>query len=217
MKFSISLTALSLFFGTASFAGDNNNVFVMQDSTGNLLSGNSLFIDQTDASNASVSGTENGGLSLQQPARQVGDNNTARLIQGGAAIDNAIGLTQTTGGESGGNSAEITVLNGGTAVLEQLGVGNSAILNADLGGSATLLQDGDGNMGTVRASSRASGTLQQIGNNNEYTLEVSGAGVGVSFTLLSNNATTASAGAPAQVISNTGGSIIIQQRTIGNN
>ena len=217
MKFSIFSAALSLCCATASYAGDNNSVFVMQDSTVNPLSGNSLFIDQSDASNASIGGTENGGLSLQQPARQIGGANTARLIQSGDAVASAIGLTQTTQGQTGGNDAEITVLNGGTAILEQLGVGNSAILNADLGGSATLLQDGDGNFGSVRASRGASGRLEQIGDNNDDSLEVSGQNVGVSYTLRSNNATTAATGAPVQVISNTGGSITIQQRTIGSN
>ena len=96
-------------------------------------------------------------------------------------------------------------------------MGNSAILNADLGGSATLLQDGDGNFGSVRASRGASGRLEQIGDNNDNSLEVSGQNVGVSYTLRSNNATTAATGAPVQVISNTGGSITIQQRTIGSN
>ena len=55
MKFSIFSAALSLCCATASYAGDNNSVFVMQDSTVNPLSGNSLFIDQSDASNASIS------------------------------------------------------------------------------------------------------------------------------------------------------------------
>lgn len=204
----LSAFLIGSFAGGTVFAGDGNSVDLLQISTGQT--GNTLSIDQSDASNSVLAGDR---LSLT-PARQVGDANTAALTigdgdggrigfgQSGVANDaivsilgdNALGLVQQTGL---GNAANLSVTSlDGTSpaegVINQLGNRNTAAL-------------------TVRGIN-TSGTLVQIGSGNSNALNVDGSDASVVFTQIGRNLTNPG-GEGVSVFTN--GSVSITQTNFG--
>jgi hypothetical protein len=191
--------------GTA-LAGSGNTIYVLQERTGGN-GGNTLSVDQIDATNSLVGGLD-GGTS---PAKQLGGDNTATLsIEGnGGTIQLLQNNTQTEPGN--GNVATVGLTGNGTALVSQIGNLNSATLNVsgDLA-NGTIIQNGIGNdAGLTVQGSGTKGSITQNGNNTNTSLEVSGAGTSVNYTLNGNNVTTVP-GNGVQVYTN-GASVTITQ------
>lgn len=208
-----SAAGLVLLFGAAlpAHAGDNNRAFLQQVATGPL--GNTLTLDQSDASGALLAGDR---LSLT-PALQVGQDNVAdiRFEQDGSGMNENSIVLLTQGQIAGpgmGNSADVVVSGlAAFAAIRQLGSDNSANMtvaseNAILPASGTILQIGNSNSANLDVSGTdVSGTINQFGSNNSNGLSVGGVSTNVTFNQFGNNGTAA-----PQVFSNAGNVVINQ-------
>lgn len=200
-----SLTCLAfVVLGANGASAQNNKVLVEQIAPVGAVKGNTLIVDQSEASNSLVAGASNGqnfGL-LVAP----GSVSSANII---TIVDTAESATQF----GSGNSANITLRDNGTvAGLEQIGNGNFATIDVS-GNNAfgAIIQNGDDNSGSLTvAQSGGKGELIQIGNNNNTDLTVSGnPNSAVSFTVQGNGVTTT---VPASVATSSGGTVTIVQR-----
>ena len=183
-------------------AGDNNILFIEQDSASGLV-GNTLFVDQSQANNSRVAG-DAAGLT---PARQQGDGNRGDItLEGNGAT--VIFNQENTGIGLPGEINSATIFGGDLAsiVLDQQGIGNSGTLDIGAGGnSGRLEQIGRDNDGTVTVSgTRNSGVLVQDGDGNTYSLDVDGVDTAVQWTQIGDNVSGVAGAAAAQVFSNAG-------------
>lgn len=177
---------------TSANAGDNNTLYLIQDSLGSL-EGNSLLLDQSLARNSQVAGNIDG----LTPATQLGGGNLADVIveQGGAIItlnqDSSLAQILT------GNTATIFGGELATIALKQLGGGNLGEIKVSGSmSSGSLFQNGDDNLGSVLVSgNNASGTLNQTGDRNSYSLSVSGDSANVTYNQIGNDLGSSGAGA----------------------
>lgn len=197
-----ALLALSL-SGAAAHAGENNVLFIEQDAVGTGI-GNTLFVDQSSASDSLVAGDLDGNAA----ALQRGGNTASVTLDG---IGAAVALNQVNPTGAAFNTATIE---GGTLasiLIDQQGVGNNGTLNVGAGdNTGQLFQIGNGNTGVVSVDGQdSSGTLRQVGNDNTSDLVVSGTGVSVDYTQNGNGLTSS---VPAQVFSNAGTVTITQTR-----
>ena len=192
----------------AAFAGDGNQIYILQKNPFGAALGNNLMIDQTDATHSLVSGEfAPGGLSGQAiaPALQDGTGNTGSVSisgHGGQVV------FLQSGDANAANVSLSSML--GMAFLQQAGIGNTANLPVDpLGLSGAIQQIGNGNSGDLTVSGAGtSGSLVQKGDNNQFGFTVSGNGTSASYTAIGSNMTTL--GATPMGISN-GGSVPIPQ------
>lgn len=212
------LVLASILLSGAAYAGSGNSVLVEQIATSDGGK-NTLFIDQSSASNSTVGGVPEGRM-VELDLTGLGETELNTLSTSiGQASSVALSdnfLTISAGGSQAtqmgaGNTASITLIgNGGQAALEQFGNNNSATIlveNADIG---VIVQDGSRNRGTLTVSDLgASGELIQIGDDNETVLSVTGTqNARVSFTVQGNGVSTS---IPASVVSNVNGQITIVQ------
>lgn len=192
---------------------DENRLFILQDNASANPLGNTLFVDQSLATNSTISGlavtpgTEISDLAgIAQPATQRGGENFAdiRITNSGGQV----ALNQTNLGLSGSNTGEISLSAlQAVGILAQTGFGNAATLSV-LGDRsiASIEQVGNQNIGTVDVTgSDAAGRLVQIGNGNQSGLTVSGIGAFVTLTQNGNNIVSS-----PTVITNAGPIIINQ-------
>ena len=209
--------ASSLMFYAAAItmaqSGDNNQLFLLQESPSGSLTGNTLTVDQSEATGSLVSGLLDSG----HPAIQRGSGNELEIEISGAG--GSVRLLQDNSGSAGGNSADIFVQQSAAASLSQIGDGNSASLNVNgLLAEGAVVQDGlnnDANLTVV--GNGASGEITQDGDENNAGLSVTGAGTSVSFTQAGNSMSYTSSydvnSSPGvQVISN-GATVTITQTT----
>lgn len=185
-------------------AGDNNILFIEQDAASGGL-GNSLFVDQSLASESVVAGDAAGSA----PARQSGGNNAGEIaLEGAGAM--VIFSQVNTDPFAGANTATIEGGSLASVVLRQEGFGNDGALDIGAGGNAgSLTQIGNDNTGAVRVSGTDStGDLTQIGNANTYTLDVTGNGASVQWNQVGN---ALGSNTPAQVTTNAGTVTVTQQ------
>jgi hypothetical protein len=219
MTRNITMSAILLvaLCGTA-YAGNNNQITIKQDGFAN-----SLTVDQSEASNSIVGGTELNGdnrLSLGSSAKQLGNGNTADLtIKKDGGLDGGqIGLFQSNSSQSGSpNDAIVSVLGNGLGLVSQDGEGN--IANIHVGGENTtgnVSQTGNFNrVGTLTQpglsvkGKNASGSIIQNGNGNDTALTVFGDGTSVTYTAAGDGLATTIPGG-VQVISN-GATVTITQ------
>jgi len=204
MAAAIGLTVLS----TSAISGDANTVFIVQDSKEGP--GNSLTIDQTEATNSLVAGDIDGF----EPARQTGSGNEADITldgEGGFVLlnQNSVGALV-----SNGNSATLFGGELATVILEQTGFGNVGSINVTGRDSTGILrQTGDLNDGSVVVTgTNSTGELIQNGDRNNYTLTVDGNNTSVIFTQDGNGVAPANGVGPS-VFSN-GGTVIINQTAL---
>lgn len=212
------LVLSSVLLSGAAYAGSGNSVLVEQIAT-SAGGNNTLFIDQSGASNSTLGGLpEDRELELGLTGL---DQNTLNTLSAGIGQASSLALSDNlltiSGGGSqatqlgAGNTASITLIGDGVqAALEQFGNDNSATIlvdNADLG---VIVQDGSRNRGSLTVSDLgASGELIQIGDDNVTDLSVTGTqNANVSYTIQGNGVSTS---IPASVVSNVNGQITIVQ------
>ena len=219
MTRNITMSAILLvaLCGTA-YAGDNNQITIKQDGFDN-----SLTVDQSQANNSIVGGTELNGdnrLSLGSSAKQLGNGNTADLTitKDGSLDGGQIGLFQSNSSQSGlPNDAIVSVLGNGLGLVSQDGEGNIANIHVE-GENTTGNVSQTGNFNKVGTLStpglsvtgkNASGSITQNGDGNDIGLAVIGNGTTASYTINGNGMTTPAPGG-VQVISN-GATVTITQ------
>ena len=202
----VGICASLAFAGPAS-AGDGNIVYIEQQSYVSGV-GNTLFVDQSDATESTVAG-DTAGLT---PATQIGGDNRADITLTGFGGTVLLSQTNDMPGLGQPNTATITGGAYARAFLSQDGFGNSGTLDVGSGGNtAALFQDGERNTGTVTVFGTGNtGTLRQQGNDNTSALEVSGSGTNVQWNQIGNGLSSASAVVPAQVYTNAGTITITQ-------
>lgn len=202
--FRTSLCASGLCLGASmAFAGDGNQIYILQQSPLGLYGGNTLNVDQSGATDSTVAGDFGAGASAA-PAMQDGIGNSGQIDISGAG-------GQVAFLQSGiGNDASVSLSSAlGMAYLQQDGNANTASLTVDpLGLSGAIMQIGNSNKAALSVGAGAKGTLVQKGDNNQFGFSVSGAGTTASYTAIGNNLTPAGTG--PVVISN-GGSVTITQ------
>jgi len=196
--------AAAVVFGSPAFAGNDNTLFIIQESSSGGI-GNTLFVDQQNASNSVVAGDAQGTT----PAQQTGFGNAATVTVTGDG--GSVALLQNNPVVSGSaadvNSATLSVGALASVLLRQDGFGNDGSVDvAGVGAFGSLTQIGNGNFGEVSVTGNgASGALSQEGNNNTFGLQVTGANV--TYTQVGNNLSTATL---PTVVSN-GGTVSITQ------
>lgn len=213
----MSAILLAALCGTA-YAGDSNQITITQDGLAN-----SLTVDQSQANNSIVGGTELNGdnrLSLGSSAKQLGNGNTADLTitKDGSLDGGQIGLFQSNSSQSGSpNNAIVSVLGSGLGLVSQDGEGNIANIHVE-GENTTGNVSQTGNFNQVGTLStpglsvtgkNASGKIIQKGNGNDTALTVFGDGTSVTYTAAGDGLATTIPGG-VQVISN-GATVTITQ------
>ncbi len=196
--------ALLSILGSVSFAGDGNQIYILQNSPLGIAGNNELQVDQTQASNATVAGAFDAAAG-STPALQDGTNNYGQILMTGNG--GQVAFLQS----GDGNNASVSMAAAlGLAYMKQDGNDNTATLTlAPLASSGDIRQIGNGNRADLNVTGEgASGSLTQIGDNNQFGLTVSGAGANASYTAIGNN--LAPVGTGPVVISN-GGSVTITQ------
>ena len=220
----VCLSLGSLGFATLVVAGENNRVFVTQDS-GTAGVGNTLSINQSQARNSLVLGQAEPSdptnqldidtLALDAPAVQSGGNNSATVELSGSG--GLVFFNQDSTGllNALGNDALVSLTGNGAIVLEQIGQNNSASITVDGEDSTGILrQFGNNNEGSVNVRApNASGELVQDGNDLNLTLEVLGAGSDVQFTVQGSNVGNPTGARNASVFT-TAGSVTITQTVL---
>lgn len=204
-KLQLLVTAGALCLGTVASAGDDNTIYIKQDSLF-ALEGNTLTLDQSSVSNTLVAGAVDGSV----PALQEGGGNTANIDVTG---DNAvIALLQSNPIGGSGNSVDLSAGTLATVLVNQVGIGNTgSVTVSGLGNTGMLDQKGDGNNGSVDVSGLGTtGKLVQVGDGNDFGLTVGGRGTNVTYQQIGNNLSPVGAG--PSVVSN-GGTVIITQIT----
>lgn len=192
-----------------AIAGERNFLYIEQVSGAGGL-GNTLFVDQSAATDSMVAG-DTAGIT---PARQQGDGNEARITLTGGDGKVLLSQQNTSAGflSSQMNQAAIHGGDLATILLHQEGFGNIGTIDVGPGGNTgALFQKGDRNDGAVIVTgSGNTGTLRQLGNDNTYELEVSGpAGTSVQWNQIGDGVSAAPF-TPAQVYSNAGTITITQ-------
>lgn len=200
----VSVSIATSLYTTPVAAGDNNTLYVTQESGIGGLS-NTLTVDQSGATGSVVTGT--GGA-----ATQIGGGNVGTITLTGADASVMFNQNNDNPGD-GTNTAEITGGNLAEIVLNQDGYGNVGTLEIEgFNNSGSLTQNGNENLGTVKILGDASGTtaeLIQNGDGNQYSLEAVGNSTSIQWTQHGNgNATSV----PASVTTNAGTVIVTQTR-----
>ncbi|MFY0734917.1 MULTISPECIES: hypothetical protein [Aurantimonas] len=169
-----AIAALAMWSAVVPASAEDNTLTILQTGTGN-----SLFVDQSQASGSTVGGLSLGRfgslLSLDESSSQLGGNNRATITvtdDGADAVANGgevylyqnntgqtVGATQPGGARvgnlDGANVATINALNGSNALVGQYGVGNNATVNV----TGPL-------SGTLTGGEAINGTVIQVGNGN---------------------------------------------------
>lgn len=223
----VATATAALLSAGPSLAGDNNAVYIKQESPTGSLAGNSLTIDQSAAQNSLVIGPsvpsmlrflnidlESGLQGAPRAASQRGEGNEATITMMGDG--GVLQLLQDTSpfqalqqAESGtSNSATVTMTGAALGAVVQLGTDNTANLQlteangliAQLGTQldATLTVNGPG----------SSGQIMQIGARNNASVEILGSGTNVTYTQIGSDLTSTQG---VEVFTTNSGNISITQ------
>lgn len=223
---SLSFGIFAAFVATSAVAGDGNQIYLEQRNASGALSGNTISIDQSAASNSAVVGSPWTTDAIKQAAEgpleahasdpsTSGGNTFSPALQSGSGNTAAISMTGSGGQvlfhQSGtqGNVAAISVIGSATADFFQDGSGNDGSIDVEGTGAFALLhQIGDGNRGEVTARGpNANAELTQIGNDGDFSLTVP-SDTSVVYQVEGNGVTQLRSG--ASVISNAN-SVIVRQ------
>ena len=223
-RYTPALLGAAVMLASAGMASaDGNSAYILQDSA-DPADGNSLTIDQTEATNSIVAG-------VRAPSDQ-NDENVINLdgiqdddfLEGAPTSFNVFTLDEPfspfnadlpAAQFGSGNTASLTAEGDGAYIgLYQDGNGNEGTILADGDRAlASLYQLGNDNRGALTVSGNdAEGFLGQIGNNNDTSVSVDTNGASVSYRVEGNGTTFA---LPASVVSTSGtGQITITQRPL---
>lgn len=202
----VATAALPLVCAGPSMAGDNNAVYIKQESPAASMAGNALTIDQSAASNSLVIGPnvpsmlrflnidlQSGLQGAPRPASQRGEGNQATITMKGDG--GVLQLLQDTSpfqamqqaGSGTSNSATVSMTGAALGAVVQLGTRNRADLElneanglvAQFGADLTaeLSVDGRG----------SSGQIVQIGNRSNAAVDILGSGTNVTYTQVGND------------------------------
>lgn len=234
------IVAGAIAFGLSSaslvHAGESNTIYIKQESPAGSSTGNSLSIDQSDASNSLVAGPSLrtllpfAGLSLdsafqgtQKPALQRGEGNSASITisdirdeNSGNVVSNRgilLLLQDTSPGRAlqqpnngTSNVANATLAGESLGAIIQMGTGNDATLNLN-NANGLIGQFGTDLRASLAVTPGGSGQVVQVGNNNDVAVEVSGGG-SASYTQIGSNLNTNN---QVQIFTNTTGTVNITQ------
>lgn len=196
--------------------GQDNELYLLQDSTSSPSQSNTLFVDQSLASSSLVAGDMAGDV----PATQVGGGNSGDIVVSGENVS-VLFSQGAVDAPAFGNTASVTASGANVvATLGQTGLGNSATLSiganaTTIDSSGTLIQTGNGNAGALSVDgTNMAGTLIQTGNNNVSDFAVSGRDSNVTYEIIGNGLSTASTG--PSVFTNAG-TVTVRQSVPGSN
>jgi hypothetical protein len=209
-----------MFLPAAALAGDNNRADLLQLATGST--GNTLTIDQSQASNSLVAGDPLGQLSSPGlvPAQQVGDGNSATLTLSGDGSRAALEQGLVTAPAFDNQAVAVIAGLAGFGAIQQLGSGNSASLSVtsqdgQSPAQGLIVQEGDRNTALLTVEGvNINGTLRQTGSDNANTLNVSGQDSSVTFIQNGSNLVNP-ANVPGVSVFTNAGNITITQTTFG--
>lgn len=228
--FALFVTAAALAAPQAR-AGDNNVLRVIQESPSGSITGNTLFADQSNASNSLVIGPSAGleaaargltgssnllsvdALTSQagdpdSEATQRGSGNTASIVMSGDGGEVQLLQDNSLSGFAG-NSANVTTAGNALGAVLQTGDSNKATLDIDAGGKGLIAQNGNSNEGSLSVDAGGTGKLVQNGNGNFYPVTVN---AGTNVTVTQNGSGLQPVGiAGMQVYSTNPGAISITQ------
>ncbi|MFD2648833.1 hypothetical protein ACFSX5_13670 [Devosia albogilva] len=208
--------AVALCGTVASHAGDNNTIMLIQQSPFGSSQGNTLMVDQSQASNSTVTGVGSrnrllrgamSALGLEgEYALQRGENNQATLTLTGDG--GKLQLLQTSnplrplglGISAGDNTATVVARDFANGTVAQVGSGNTAEMS--LGDSATgfVTQLGSRLSTSLEVGDGGTAVITQIGNNSRTPTLLVEPGAAVNYTQIGNNIAPASS-TEVQVIS----------------
>ena len=192
-------TAVLLSALAQSALADENRIYLLQVSS-NPGNGNTLFVDQSNATGSLVHGiapelVPPNTLANGTPAVQFGSRNRATINLTG--VGSEVRISQQGLPDNGSltpgfsNRARVVSLgNNQVAELNQLGSNNTALIRLRPGDGTvgTLHQFGDENKGTLKIrGENTQGTLIQNGNNIDSALTVRARGADVTYKLNGNN------------------------------
>jgi len=195
-------------------AGDNNQVYIKQESPAGSTDGNSLTIDQSqafssiltgptdqlvdDARNATPGEYLNAVVPLDRApmgntALQRGEGNSATLTITGSGGELQILQDSTPGGvlflgAGGGNTANATVNGNGLGAIIQVGQLNEANLTLNGDGSSGLISQFGSNLeASLTVQAGGTGQIIQNGNNSNTGMVEVVTGATVTYTQIGNN------------------------------
>lgn len=219
----LTTTSLAFALATGPSLAQQNTLTIQQSGDGN-----SLFVDQSLASNSRVRGL------IGEAAVQAGGNNRATItIQDGTnpSGGGAVFLEQHNNG-AGVNQANVTSTNGGIGIVAQRGTGNSAALQVDgsqpsplsppftgplLSGMSAIgtingavIQNGDNNRASLATGLQTKGAIVQNGSDNNANLDLTLSNPG-SSAVYSQNGNNLQSLTDVQVITNSFGTVAVTQ------
>ncbi len=223
----VTAAAVPLLSAGPSLGGDNNAVYIKQESPVGSLAGNSLTIDQSAAQNSLVIGPsvpsmlrfldidiQSGLLGAPRPASQRGEGNEATITMRGDG--GVLQLLQDTSpfqamqqaGSDTSNSATVTMTGAALGAVVQLGTGNTAnlALNEANGLIAQLGTNLTADLEVTGPGS--SGQVLQIGNRSSASVEILGSGTNVTYTQIGNDLSSSQG---VEVFTTNSGNISITQ------
>lgn len=218
----------------SSFAGDNNTIYIKQESPAGSLAGNTLSVDQSQANGSLVIGPSPKalssvfGLSLDtvlegqtQPALQRGDSNFADVkISGTAQGDGGVLVLlqdSSPGATVGflspgadGNTAKATIAGNSLGAVIQVGTDNEAQL--ELNNARGLIgQFGTDLKATLVVSPASNGRILQTGSDNEAKMNVAASGVDATYTQIGRGLTPVNGGEGVVISTTNPGNVTITQ------
>lgn len=230
MRASLLSVAVAAAFGasftaTASQAGDDNAIYIKQESPAGSLAGNTLSVDQSRAKESLIIGPtlpsllqfinidiQSGLQGEPAPALQRGEGNKATVViegEGGVlqllqdtspfrALQQANSNTQ--------NTARVELTGSSLGGVVQLGTDNTANLNLT-DSTGLIAQFGTDLRADLTVGANGDGRIVQIGNRNTAQLDVPG-GTSATYTQIGNNLSSVQ---PVEVFSTNSGNITITQ------
>lgn len=188
--FARATLAAALSLSAALAQAEGNSLYILQDSSLGGGTGNTIFVDQSAATDSLVAGSLTGPEA--SPAAQIGSANDAFLSLTGNSVS-AVLLQGSNSLPAIGNSVRMTISGDrsiGTA--RQFGQSNVAdLLVSGLDSLGEIDQQGDGNAANLVVTGNGSvGTIGQIGDRNDTTLRVEGDNMTVNYEIIGNGTTT---------------------------
>jgi hypothetical protein len=212
-----------------ALAGSDNNAFIRQVSPPGSPFGNTLSIDQANATGSTVKGIDGaltgtlqfyllGALTDNDPlaAQQRGERNSTELTLSGAGGELQLyqsagpGATWVPGGAIANNTAVLAAASGALGGVIQIGRDNTALLSLADNATGLISQFGSDLYSDLSVGAGGRGTIVQIGSNSTTGTVTVAPGNSLHYTQVGNNLVPPPAGA-ASVYSTSPGTVIIQQ------
>lgn len=188
-----------------SHAGDGNTIYIIQESPAGSASGNTLSVDQSQASDSFVLGPGDG---LLQHVRTLDRSGIVDESVPDALVSSQTSLVPALQRGSGniatltieGSNAEIQLLQDNQNYLYLADSGNVAtVVTASANSLGAIVQEGGGNNATLSLGNNAQGLIGQFGTNLTADLTVPGSSSGQIVQIGNNSQATLSVNSGASV------------------